>query len=131
MRGAIEGVLTTSFAAICLPAIVILSSCGSNPPPKEPPKRYQLHGQIVRLDPQTKVATINAQKIEGFMEAMSMEYPVKDPQDFSTLHPDDCIDATVWVQGTDYWVSEVKHAQAAPAGCVAPPAAPADSKKNP
>jgi Cu/Ag efflux protein CusF len=124
MSGAKNGILP----AILLPPILLATSCGSNPEPKQPPKRFQMHGQVVRLDPQAKVATISAQKIEGWMDAMSMEYPVKDPQDFSTLHPDDCIDATVWVQGADYWVGEVKHSAAAPGACLAPPP---DSKKTP
>src|SRR6516225_6473983 len=88
--------------AIVAALAALLSSCGSRPASeanKEPPKRYQLHGQVVRVDPQGKIATINAQKIEGWMEAMSMEYPVRDAQDFSALHPNDCIDATVYVRG--------------------------------
>src|SRR5690242_6519864 len=109
-------------AKVVLLAAVLLSGCNSSQTSeaaKEPPKRYQLHGEVVRLDPQGKIATINAQKIEGWMDAMSMEYPVKDPQDFSTLHQKDCIDATVFVQGASYWVGEVKHADAQPGACVA------------
>ena len=112
-------------------AMLLLCSCASPPPAetaKEQPKQYSLHGEVVRLDAQNKTATINARKIEGWMEAMSMEYPVKDSQDFSTLHPSDCIDAKVWVQGADYWVTDVKHAPAAPEGCLAPKT---DTKKNP
>src|SRR5215472_3223185 len=101
--------------------IAFLGACGSQPAPeaaKEPPKRYQLHGEVVRVDPQAKTATINGQKIEGWMDAMSMDYPVKDAQDLSTLHPNDCVDATVFVRGTDYWVGEVKHVQADQGACV-------------
>ena len=49
-----------------------------------------------------------------------MEYPVKDQPGFSTLHPNDCIDATVFVQGADFWVADVKHANAAPGTCLPP-----------
>ena len=108
-------------SAFCM-AAVLLTACGSRPASdaaKEPPKQYQLHGEIVRLDPQASVATINAQKIEGWMGAMTMEYPVKNSQDFSTLHPNDCIDATVFVQGTEYWVGEVKHPEHTEGDCLA------------
>jgi protein SCO1/2 len=105
-------------ALALLPLVVLSNSCGSKSA-KEPPKQYQLHGEVVRLDPQAKTATINSQKIEGWMEAMSMEYPVKDAQDFSKLQPNECIDATVFVQGTEYWVADVKPAEAAPGACVA------------
>ena len=107
--------------ALLLP-VVLLLAC-SHPAAetnKEPPKQYQLHGEVVRVDSQNQTAMINAQKIEGWMEAMSMEYPVKDQPGFSTLHPNDCIDATVFVQGADFWVADVKHANAAPGTCLPP-----------
>lgn len=108
--------------------LVFLCACGSRTSEanKEPVKQYSLHGEVVRVDPQGKVATIKAQKIEGWMEAMTMEYPVKDAQDFSALHPNDCIDATLYVQGNEFWVAQVKPASAPPGMCVA-----ADSGKAP
>jgi protein SCO1/2 len=120
----------SSLIPYLLIAAALLAGCSrpTSEASKEPPKRYQLHGEVVRLDPQGKTATINAQRIDGWMEAMSMEYPVKDAQDFATLHPKDCIDATVLVQGTDFWVADVKHSDAAPGGCV-PPKPSADEKK--
>jgi len=84
-----------------------------------------MHGEVVRVDPQAKTATINATKIEGWMEAMSMEYPVKDAQDLSKLHPNNCIDATVVVDGANFWVSDVKPSDAAPGTCVPPKPQPA------
>jgi Cu/Ag efflux protein CusF len=103
-------------------AAALLISCGSNTSNNEPVKQYQLHGEVVSLDPHDKTATINAQKVEGWMDAMKMEYPVKDSQDFSKLQPNECIDATVFVRGTEYWVADVKPAQAAPGTCVTPAA---------
>ncbi len=108
------------FAALA--AAACLSACTpvtKNEAGKEPPKSYALHGEVVRVDPQAKTATINGNKIEGWMEAMSMEYPVKNAQDLPALHPGECIDATVLVQGADYWISNVKPAEAAPGTCVA------------
>jgi protein SCO1/2 len=109
--------LPLTYAAVSLTAALTLS-CSSKPAP-EAAKQYRLHGEVVRLDPQAKTATINSQKIEGWMEAMSMEYPVKDAQDFSKLQPNECIDATVFVQGTEYWVADVKPVEATPGACVA------------
>lgn len=115
--------------ALLFPALLLIScSQPATEAAKEPPKQYQLHGEVVRVDAQNKTATINAQKIEGWMEAMSMEYPVKDSQGFSTLHPNDCIDATVFVQGSEYWVGDVKHADAAPGTCVPAKTPPKDTK---
>ena len=38
-----------------------------------------------------------------------MTFPVKDPKDFSSLQVGHCIDATVLVQGDNFWIGDVKH----------------------
>jgi Cu/Ag efflux protein CusF len=112
--------IQVGLAAVAAAALLI--SCGSNTSNNEPVKQYQLHGEVVSLDAHDKTATINAQKVEGWMDAMKMEYPVKDSQDFSKLQPNECIDATVFVRGTEYWVGDVKPAEASPGSCVTPAA---------
>lgn len=77
-------------------------------------RRYAMHGEVLRLDTQGKIASIKAGKIDGWMEAMTMEYPVKDQADFDKLRAGEKIDATVFVQGDSYWVGEI-HEDAAPA----------------
>ncbi|HLH41395.1 MAG TPA: copper-binding protein [Bryobacteraceae bacterium] len=116
MRLAYVPVLLPLPLAVLLPLAAGTVSCGSKPAAE--PKQYPLRGQVVRLDPAAKTATIDAQKIEGWMEAMSMEYPVKDPNDFAKLQPNQCIDATVMVRGTEYWVADVKPAHVAPGACL-------------
>lgn len=74
----------------------------------EPVKQYAMHGEVLRLDPQGKIAAIKAGKIDGWMEAMTMEYPVKEQPEFDKLHVGDKIDATVYVQGNSYWVGGVQ-----------------------
>ncbi len=60
------------------------------------------------LDPADKTANISAGKIEGFMEAMTMEYPIKPEAEFSKLHVGDKIQATVVVNDSNYYVTDVK-----------------------
>jgi Cu/Ag efflux protein CusF len=91
---------------------IALCACkekAAKPASNAPIERYQLDGVIVSLDPQGHVAKIKGQKIEGWMEAMTMEYPFKDPAEFDTLHVGDHITATVFVQGLDYSLGEVHH----------------------
>jgi protein SCO1/2 len=109
-----------SLATLVVLAGALASCSHSEEAAKEPPKQYKLHGEVTRLNEQGKTATINAEKIDGWMEAMSMEYPVKDQQDLSALHPNECVDATVFVQGNDFWVGNVKPSDATPGVCVAP-----------
>ena len=82
-------------------------------------KQYPMHGEVLRLDPQGKIAAIKAGKIEGWMEAMTMEFPVKDQAEFDKLHSGETINATVFVQGNNYWVGDI-HEDSAPAAAPAP-----------
>jgi len=74
----------------------------------EPIKQYAMHGEVLRLDAPAKIAAIKAGKIGDWMEAMTMEYPVKEQPEFDKLHIGDKIDATVYVQGNSYWIGGVQ-----------------------
>ena len=75
---------------------------------KDEGKRYPMQGEIKALDPSTKSATIAAGKIEGWMEAMTMEYAVKPDAEFAKLHVGDHIEATVVVKDPGFYVTDVK-----------------------
>ena len=51
----------------------------------EPKQRYALRGKVLRLRPEARVASIDHEKIEGWMEAMTMEFPVPKEEDFTKL----------------------------------------------
>jgi len=74
-----------------------------------PIKQYKLDGVIVSLNPQAQVANVDGQKVEGWMDAMTMEYPVKDHAGFQGLHVGDHITATVFVQDLNYWIGDIHH----------------------
>jgi len=81
-----------------------LAGCGA----KNQAKRYAMEGEVKALDPSTKSATIAHGKIGDWMEAMTMEYPVKPDAEFQKLRVGDRIQATVVVSGDKYYVTEVK-----------------------
>ncbi len=67
-----------------------------------------MQGEVKSLDPADKTANIAAGKIPGWMEAMTMEYPVKPEAEFAKLHVGDQIQATVVVSDEKYYVTDVK-----------------------
>ena len=81
-----------------------LAGCGA----RNQVKRYAMEGEVKALDPAAKTATIAAGKIGDWMEAMTMEYPVKPDAEFQKLHAGDRIQATVVVSGDKYYVTDVK-----------------------
>ena len=90
----------------CLLCVGLLAGCQRNPPP-QPVKEYQMQGEVVSVDPSAQTAMVKSGKIEGWMEAMTMEYPVKDKQEFGKLKVGEKIQAKILVQGTDYWIAGV------------------------
>jgi protein SCO1/2 len=96
--------------SILLLLLFALAGCqqkSSKPVSNAPIERYKLDGVVVSLDPQGHIAKIKGQKIEGWMEAMTMEYPVKDQGEFAKLHVGDHITATVFVQDLNDWLGEI------------------------
>ncbi len=92
------------FFAILMLAVA-LAGCGAKQPAA---KRYPMQGTVKALDSSAKTATIDAGKIDDWMEAMTMEYPVRPDAEFQKLHVGDRIEATVVVQDPNYYVTDVK-----------------------
>lgn len=92
----------------------LLSSCGGSKP-SEPPKEYALRGVVLRVDAQVRTAVVKHENIEGWMEAMTMEFPVRDAREFEKLAVGKRITATVYVAGDEYWLGNIGEAPAEPA----------------
>jgi Cu/Ag efflux protein CusF len=80
------------------------SSAASSGPTKE----FQMRGEVTGLDAGGHVATIKHEAIQGFMGAMTMGYPVKDPAEFSKLAVGEPITATVYQSGDDFWIGNIQ-----------------------
>ena len=91
---------------VLLPVLLTLAlaACGEKPPGK----RYAMQGEIKALDAASHTATIDAGKIGDWMEAMTMEYPIKPDAEFQKLHVGDKITATVIVGDPAYYVTDIK-----------------------
>ena len=87
-----------------LAALMLLAGCAK----QAPEKRYTLTGDVLGVDPKTGMATIKGDKIEGWMEAMTMEYPVKETAELAKLSAGDRITATVFVGEASYHIGEIK-----------------------
>jgi len=73
----------------------------------EPVKTYRLAGEILGVDNATQVLTIKHSEIKGYMEAMTMGFPVKEKAEFEKLKPGQNITADVNVQGYDIWLTKI------------------------
>jgi Cu/Ag efflux protein CusF len=89
---------------VIVPLLLMLAGCAH----KAAEKRYPMQGEIMGLDASAHTATIAAGKIGDWMDAMTMEYPVKPDAEFQKLHVGDRIEATVVVGDPAYFVTAVK-----------------------
>lgn len=82
---------------------------------KKPVNQYQLQGVIVRLVPEYRLVIIKHEPIRDdagkvWMEAMTMEFPVRDPKLFGMLRKGAKIRARVYEIPSEYeyWIGEVQ-----------------------
>jgi len=59
-------------------------------------KSFTFHGKVESIDAASKSMTVNGDKVEGWMEAMSMKYAVDNADVFKTVKVGDTIEATVY-----------------------------------
>lgn len=89
-------------------AVLLLALAACSKEKEKAAKTYPLVGKIVSREVQSNSLVIQHQEIKGFMEAMTMPFPVKGanvkdlPPDGSPVH------ATLHVAEDEYWVTDVK-----------------------
>lgn len=91
-------------------AVSMVSSCARSEHAYdygEAKQHYQLHGEILRLRPENRIAVIKHEKIEGWMEAMTMEFPVPSLAEYSKLKSGSVIRAKVNVNDSYFWLTEI------------------------
>lgn len=70
-------------------------------------KRYELKGRVVAVDKAKKKATVAHEKIEGYMDAMTMDFPIKDDWVWEDLSKDADIRAELVVDKDGYWLEKI------------------------
>ncbi len=89
--------------AISVLAIALTQCFGQDTTAK---KSYTFHGKVVSVNKDTKTLTVDGEKVEGWMSAMTMNYKVDNPSVVDKLKPGDQITATVY--DGDYVLHNVK-----------------------
>lgn len=73
-------------------------------------KRYELKGKVVEVDLTGKRVKVDHEKIEGFMDAMTMWFAVKDEASFGKLQVGEPLTATLIYNPNDNrsWLENLK-----------------------
>ena len=98
---------------LLLATLVLLAlACAKHEKPlsEKGEKLYTLKGKIVSRDVSINALRVDHQAIPGFMEAMTMDYPVRGAN-VAQLPPDNSkIEARLHVNDDRYWLTDVKPA---------------------
>lgn len=96
---------------MCVPLLAI-GACAQKREPSfdfgEPKSRYALRGEVLSLRPANRIAVIKHEKIEGWMDAMTMDFPVPDAEQYALLKERMKIRATVQVNDAYFWLTDIQ-----------------------
>ena len=111
------------FAFVLL--VLILTSCGK-PVAKEvsaTAKHFTLRGKVISVDRAAKTATVEHGDIPGYMDAMTMPFPVRQDEVWDVLTPGSEIHADLVVDNANaqYWLENISVSAPPNANQAAPP----------
>jgi len=98
-------------ARIILVLLLALSAAAcrrSAPPEAQEARRFGLRGIVREVDSARSRVTVEHEAIAGYMQGMTMSFPVRDdPQVLGLLRPGDRIEATLVVEKDRYWLEKI------------------------
>jgi Cu/Ag efflux protein CusF len=96
---------------IAILLLALLAACSRHDKATGPVRHYPVSGKIVALDSQHQTATIDAAAIPNYMEAMTMDYPIRSKDEFRVLKTGERITATLEVASDEtYTLTNIKPA---------------------
>jgi len=70
-------------------------------------KRYSLKGKVVAVDKAKKKATVKHEEIPGYMDAMTMDFPIREDWVWDDLNPGADVFAELVVDADEYWLEKI------------------------
>lgn len=100
------------YAFTLLIAVLFAASCqsGETKTASADAKRYEMKGRVVSVDREAKKAKIDHEEIPGFMEAMTMDFPIHEDWVWDDLTPGSDIHAQLVVDSSakdPYWLEKI------------------------
>ncbi len=90
---------------IKIPVLLFLGLClFSCSQPKEQGRRYGLKGKVISVDRQHRQVFIDHEEVTGLMEAMAMQFTLKDEEALKIIESGDQIQATLVVADSGVWL---------------------------
>src|ERR1700760_2010337 len=71
-------------------------------------QEYSASGMVLKVDPSHKSFVVSCQAIPGFMNAMTMPFEVRTPNDLDGLAPGAMVELTLVVEAETSYAKEIK-----------------------
>ncbi len=99
------------YFTLILFSILLFSACqkAETKPPdaSAEAKRYSLKGRVTAVDKAKKKATIKHEEIPGYMDAMTMDFPIREDWVWDDLNPGADVFAELVVDADGYWLEKI------------------------
>ena len=89
-----------------IPALALLGGCGESKPVNS--REYALEGEVLRIKADRTEITIKHGDVKGFMPAMTMPFPIKDPKLLDGIATGDLVKATLVVTDEESFLSTLQ-----------------------
>lgn len=87
---------------LALVVVSLMNACGGGGRGEE--RRYELKGKVVAVDRAKGEVTVSHEDIVGYMEGMTMPFPLRDADALRVVGVGDRLQATLVVTGRDSWL---------------------------
>jgi protein SCO1 len=94
--------------AVLLLCTAMVAGCSNAAPPASKFPTFKMRGTVVAVHADDKSASIDSEAIPGFMDAMTMEYTIRDSAALSKLKPKDKITADLIADPNGAYIENVK-----------------------
>ena len=98
---------------LMLTLVATLAGCRAAPAPVNV-REFPLTGQVLSIKPDRTEAKVKHDDVKGFMDAMTMDFAVKDPTQLEGLQPGDLIAATLVITDEEGYLKGIRKTGAAP-----------------
>jgi protein SCO1 len=90
-------------------SIIIFTACNKSESPTEAVKRFKLKGEVISVDKAAKKASVKHEKVEGYMEAMTMDFPIREDWVWGDLSAGSEIQADLVVDDVNgkFWLEKI------------------------
>jgi protein SCO1 len=97
-----------TFCGTALLCGALLAACSKLAPPAAKFPVYKMRGTVEAVHTDDKSASIDSESIPGFMDAMTMEYTIRDSAALAKLKPKDKISADLIIAPDGAYIENVK-----------------------